>query len=70
MSGSDILLLAFGWVLVIEGITPLIAPEKWQRALEAASHADPRAVRGAAGVIVAAGLLIIWAYLGHLPGGD
>lgn len=69
MSGTDILLFAFGWVMVIEGITPLIAPQKWQQALEAASRADPRAVRGAASVIVAAGLLIVWAYLGDMPAG-
>lgn len=69
MSGADILLLAFGWVLVIEGLTPLIMPQAWQRAVKGLSEAEPRALRAAASVIVAVGLVIIWAYLGDLSVG-
>lgn len=69
MSGADILLLAFGWVLVIEGLTPVIMPQAWQRAVKSLSEAEPRALRAAASVIVAVGLVIIWAYLGDLSVG-
>ena len=29
MDGWEVLLLSLGWVLVFEGISPLIAPERW-----------------------------------------
>ncbi len=66
MKGSDILILALGWVLIFEGISPLAAPRAWLRALKKLSHADPRAVRAAASVLVALGLLIVWSCLGPI----
>lgn len=68
MSGADILILAFGWVLVIEGFTPMLMPEAWQKALKSLTEANPRALRAAASVMVAVGLVIIWTYLGSLSG--
>ncbi|MDO5530571.1 DUF2065 domain-containing protein [Sutterella sp.] len=67
MSGWEILGLAFGWVMIIEGITPLIAPDRWREAIEEISRAPSSAVRAAAAVIVTIGLLIVWAFLGQIP---
>ncbi len=60
MDGWEVLLLSLGWVLVFEGISPLIAPERWL------AKADPRVIRAAASVLVALGLVIIWSFLGKV----
>ena len=44
MDGWEVLLLSLGWVLVFEGISPLIAPERWLAMLAELTKADPRAV--------------------------
>ncbi len=31
MNGWEVLGLALGWVMIFEGITPLIAPARWRR---------------------------------------
>ena len=67
MSGWEVLGLALGWVMIFEGITPLIAPARWRRMVEEPSHAPDSALRGAAGVIVAVGLIIVWTFLGSVP---
>ena len=63
MDGWEVLLLSLGWVLVFEGISPLIAPERWLAEL---TKADPRVIRAAASVLVALGLVIIWSFLGKV----
>ena len=67
MKGWEILLLAFGWVMVIEGITPLVAPERWKALLAELVEAPVPALRTAAGVVVALGVIIVWTFLGDLP---
>ena len=66
MDGWEVLLLSLGWVLVFEGITPLIAPERWLAMLAELTKADPRVIRAAASVLVALGLVIIWSFLGKV----
>ena len=67
MEGWEVLGLAFGWVLIIEGITPLVFTEKWMRMLEDLARVEPRYIRAAASVIVALGLVVVWGFLGKLP---
>ena len=66
MDGWEVLLLSLGWVLVFEGISPLIAPERWLAMLAELTKADPRVIRAAASVLVALGLVIIWSFLGKV----
>ena len=66
MDGWEVLLLSLGWVLVFEGISPLIAPERWLAMLAELTKADPRGIRTAASVLVALGLVIIWSFLGKV----
>lgn len=66
MDGWEVLLLSLGWVLVFEGISPLIAPERWLAMLAEHTKADPRVIRAAASVLVALGLVIIWSFLGKV----
>ena len=66
MDGWEVLLLSLGWVLVFEGISPLIAPERWLAMLAELTKDDPRVIRAAASVLVALGLVIIWSFLGKV----
>ena len=66
MDGWEVLLLSLGWVLVFEGISPLIAPERWLAMLAELTKADQRVIRAAASVLVALGLVIIWSFLGKV----
>jgi membrane protease subunit HflC len=66
VDGWEVLLLSLGWVLVFEGISPLIAPERWLAMLAELTKADPRVIRAAASVLVALGLVIIWSFLGKV----
>lgn len=66
MDGWEVLLLSLGWVFVFEGISPLIAPERWLAMLAELTKADPKDIRGAASVLVALGLVIIWSFLGKV----
>lgn len=65
MKGSDVLILAFGWVLIIEGVAPLVMPELWLKSIRKISESDPRAVRTTAAVMVAVGLGVVWTLLGE-----
>ena len=64
MKGSDVLILALGWVLIIEGVAPLVMPELWLKSIRKISESDPRAVRTTAAVMVAVGLGVVWTLLG------
>ena len=55
-----VILLALGFMIVFEGVFPLIAPGLWQQSLEKISHINPETVRRAAMVMVIAGLGWIW----------
>ena len=65
MKGSDVLILALGWVLIIEGVAPLMMPELWLKSIRKISESDPRAVRTTAAVMVAVGLGVVWTLLGE-----
>ncbi len=65
MKGSDVLILALGWVLIIEGVAPLVMPELWLKSIRKISESDPRAVRTTAAVMVAVGLGVVWTLLGE-----
>lgn len=49
MNGWEVLGLALGWVMIFEGITPLIAPARWRRMIEELSRAPDSALRGRCG---------------------
>ena len=55
-----VLLLALGFMVVFEGIFPLVAPELWQRSLERIAQIAPETVRRAAMLMVISGLAWIW----------
>ncbi len=55
-----VILLALGFMIVFEGIFPLIAPGLWQRSLAQISRVPPETVRRAAMILVAFGLAWIW----------
>lgn len=63
MEGWEILMLALGWVFVIEGLSPLVMPERWLAMLTELSKCDPKVIRTAAAAIVGVGLVIIWSFL-------
>lgn len=65
MKGSDVLILALGWVLIIESVAPLVMPELWLKSIRKISESDPRAVRTTAAVMVAVGLGVVWTLLGE-----
>ena len=46
-----VILLALGFMVVFEGIFPLVAPELWQRSLERIAQISPETIRRAAMVI-------------------
>ena len=66
MDGWEVLLLSLGWVLVFEGISPLIAPERWLAMLAELTKAEPRFKAAATAFLVALGLVIIWSFLGKV----
>ena len=55
-----VILLALGFMIVFEGVFPLISPGLWQQSLEKISRINPETVRRAAMVMVIAGLGWIW----------
>ncbi|HET8694578.1 MAG TPA: DUF2065 domain-containing protein [Aquabacterium sp.] len=60
MSSSDVLWLACGLVLVIEGLLPAVNPAGWRRVFEQLLQLSDEQIRlgGLFGMVV--GLLIIW----------
>lgn len=64
MTGGELFLLVLGWVMVVEGLLPLIDPSAWQRAAEVASKLPPEVVRRFGAGVLATGLLLVWMILG------
>ncbi len=60
MSKIDVMMLALGWVLVIEGITPMIAPGFWKDAVRRIVETPDASLRITGLLLVALGLAIIW----------
>ena len=54
------LVVAFGLVMVLEGLLWAAAPHLGLRLLEAAAQMPERSLRTAGGVAVAAGFVIVW----------
>lgn len=54
------LFIAFGLMLILEGIMPFLYPRRWQRMVETLSRMDPSSMRlaGLASMII--GLIIIY----------
>lgn len=63
MSGGELFVLVFGWVMIVEGLMPFIDPAAWQRAAEAASKAPPEKVRLLGGILLIMGLVLVWMML-------
>ena len=53
------LIVAFGLVLIIEGIVPFLYPRRWQRMVEVIAEIEPRQLRIAGLVSMLIGLLIV-----------
>lgn len=45
MSRLDVMMLALGWVLVIEGFTPMVAPGFWKESISRFLDEPDRALR-------------------------
>lgn len=58
--GMNDLLVAFGLVLVIEGLIWAVAPDVGRRLLEVASHTPNRSLQIAGWTAVAVGLGLVW----------
>ena len=60
MSGWKVMLLALGWVFIIEGLGPMAATEKWRRALGEIQKAPLSLIRTVGTILVCVGLAIVW----------
>lgn len=60
MSRLDVMMLALGWVLVIEGFTPMVARGFWKESISRFLDEPDRALRITGLLLVALGLAIIW----------
>lgn len=60
MSRLDVMMLALGWVLVIEGFTPMVALGFWKESISRFLDEPDRALRITGLLLVALGLAIIW----------
>ena len=60
MSRLDVMMLALGGVLVIEGFTPMAAPGFWKESISRFLDEPDRALRITGLLLVALGLAIIW----------
>lgn len=53
------LLIAFGLLLILEGLLPFLAPERWQRLVEILAAMDPAQIRLAGLVSMLLGLTLV-----------
>ena len=56
----DVLWLALAFMLMFEGITPLVAPSAWRHMLEKMMQMPDSVIRLAGAVIVLLGLALYW----------
>jgi len=54
------LLLAFGLMLILEGIMPFLYPRRWQKMVEMLAQMDPSSMRMAGLASMVLGLVIIY----------
>ncbi|GAA5215647.1 DUF2065 domain-containing protein [Corallincola platygyrae] len=57
------LLIGFALLLVVEGVGPLMFPNRWSRMLRMMSAQRPELLRQIGLVMVSAGLLLLWLIL-------
>ncbi len=55
--------LAFGLVLVLEGLGPMLAPKGWRSMMTEISRFDNNQLRRIGGCLVVAGLVIVYTIL-------
>ncbi|MCF0253914.1 MAG: DUF2065 domain-containing protein [Duodenibacillus sp.] len=55
-----VIILAFGFMAMFEGLAPLLFPEQWQRALKGIAGLAPEQVRRLAAALILAGLALVW----------
>lgn len=60
MSKLDVLILALGWVLTIEGFLPMIAPDAWEKAVSRLSQSPDQQLRITGTIMVVLGMVIVW----------
>lgn len=60
---SDSLWIAFGLVLIAEGLGPLIAPDGWRRMVAQLSQQTDHQLRRIGGCLVVAGAVITYCFL-------
>jgi len=53
------LLRALALVLVIEGLLPFIAPERWREMMQRAATADARSLRLFGGALIGVGVVLL-----------
>lgn len=56
----DTLILAICFVLIIEGLGPLLIPNKWQLLLKDMAAQSPNVLRRIGGLLVVTGSVILW----------
>lgn len=64
LSGWDVIALVCGWMMVFEGLSPLISPGVWRRMVENLLRFPDERLRAGAAVMVAAGVIVVWSILG------
>ncbi|CAH0524474.1 DUF2065 domain-containing protein [Vibrio hippocampi] len=57
---TNALWIAFGLVLVVEGVGPLLAPTQWQSMVMKLSQQPSTSLRRMGGCLVVAGLVIVY----------
>jgi uncharacterized protein YjeT (DUF2065 family) len=60
MSRVDAMMLALGWVLVIEGFMPMLAPGFWKKAVRRVSEEPDASLRITGLLLVVFGLALVW----------
>ncbi len=54
------MMLALGWVLVIEGFMPMLAPGFWKKAVRRVSEEPDASLRITGLLLVVFGLALVW----------
>ena len=57
---SDVIWLAIGLVLIVEGLGPCLSPARWRQTLAALSAQDDEVLRRIGGCLVVAGVVIAY----------
>ena len=57
---ADTFLLAFGLVLIIEGLAPALFPNKWKNYLLKLTEQSARDIRNIGLFVLALGVIVLW----------